>query len=94
MRGAGEAKGGSRTAIRYGVLPITEVRGSGDRLEAHVDHVWLLMPFQAQAETRMLSGELVASQVEADDNNDAARSGISGGSKGSKGSGLVRAPET
>ena len=65
----GVAKG---QLVRYGVLPITGVRGWGDRLEAHMDHVWLLMHSHAQAETRVHSGELGAVQVEGDgDNGDA-----------------------
>ena len=76
--------------VRYGVLPITGVRGWGGRLDAHMDHAWLLIRSHAQAETRVHSGELVAVQVEGNDDNDNARSGISGGSKGSKGRGVGR----
>ena len=91
VRGAGGGGGGQGVAegqlsmVRYGMLPITGVRGWGDRLEAHMDHAWLLTRSHAQAETHVHSGELGAVQVEGDDDNDDARSGINGCSKGSKG---------
>ena len=34
--------------VRHGVLPITRVRGWGDRMEGHMDHAWLMMCSLAQ----------------------------------------------
>ena len=53
----------------HGVLPITRVRGWGDRMEAHMDHAWLMMLSHAQGETRVHSGELGAVVVGDDDDN-------------------------
>ena len=39
--------------VRHGVLPITGVRGWGDRILAHMDHAWLMMCSHAQGETRV-----------------------------------------
>ena len=53
--------------VWHGVLPITGVRGWGDRMEAHMDHAWLMMRSHAQGETRVHSGELGWVEVGGDD---------------------------
>ena len=73
------------------VLRITGLRGWGGRMEAHMDHFWLLMRSHAQVETRVHSGEWGVVHVMGVDDNKDARSGISGGSKGCKGKGMGRA---
>ena len=47
----------------HGVMPISGVRGCGIRMEAHMDHAWLMMWFHAQWETRVPSGELALVEV-------------------------------
>ena len=74
--------------FRYGVLPITGLRGWGDCWQAHLNHTWRPMHSYAQAETRVHFGECGAVQAERDDNNSDAHWGISRGSKGSKGKGV------
>ena len=79
--------------VRQGVLPITGARGRGDRMEAHMDHAWLLMRSHAQEETRVHCRELGAVEVGGHNDNegdDDARSRSSAGSKGSRGKGTGR----
>ena len=68
------------TLVRFGVLPITGLRGWGDCMEAHIGHAWLMMRSRAQGDTRVHSGELGAVEGGNKDKDD-ARSGISAGSK-------------
>ena len=69
--------------VRHKVMPITGVRGWGDRMEAHMDHAWLMMRSHAQGETRAHSGELEVVEVGGGGGDD-ARSHSSAGSRGSK----------
>ena len=81
--------------VRHEVMPITGVRGWGDRMEAHMDHAWLMMRSHAHGETRVHSWELGVVEVGGggnDDNrgDDDDRSRSSAGSRGSKGKGVGR----
>ena len=49
--------------VRHTVMPITRVTRWGDRLEAHMDHPWLMMRSHAQGETWVHSGELGVVEV-------------------------------
>ena len=53
--------------VRHGVMPITGVRGWGDRMEVHMDHAWLMMRSHAHGETRVHLGELGPVEVVGDD---------------------------
>ena len=79
--------------VQHGVLPITRVRGWGDRMEAHMDRAWLMMRSHAQGETRVHSGDLGRVEVGGNNNNggdDDARSRSTVGSKASRGKGRPR----
>ena len=67
-----------------GVMPISGMRGWGIRMEAHMDHAWLMMRFHAQWETRVHSGELAVVEGGGYNNGgvDDTRSCSSGGSRG------------
>ena len=76
---------------RHGVMPITWVRGKGGRMEAHMDHAWLMTRSHAHGGTRVHSGELGVGEVAGDDNSrgdDEARSRRTAGSRGSKVTGM------
>ena len=70
---------GEGQLFRHGVMPMTGVRGWGDRMEAHMDHAWLMMRSHAQGEILVHSGELGVVEVGGGDNN-----GSNAGSTGSK----------
>ena len=75
------------------VMPITGVWGWGDRMEAHMDHAWLMMRSHAQRKTRVHSGELGVVEVGGGGDNggdDDARSRTTAGTRGSKGKGVGR----
>ena len=77
--------------VRHRVMRITGVKGWGDRMEAHMDHAWLMMCSHAQGETRVHSGELGVVEVGGDDDNrggNDARSRGSACSRGSDGKGV------
>ena len=79
--------------VWQGVLWIAVVRGWGDRMEAHIDHAWLMMPSHAHEETRVQSGELGAMEVVGDDDNggdDHGPSRSSAASKALRGKGVGR----
>ena len=89
--GSGEAGGGRRTIGSARGDADHRDEGWGDRMEAHMDHAWLMMRSHAQGETRVHSGELGVVEVGGDDNkggDDDARSHNSAGSGGSKGKGV------
>ena len=61
--------------VWHRMMPITMVRGWGDRMEAHMDHAWLMMRSHVQGEIRVHLGELGPVEVWAvrDDNNGGGR---------------------
>ena len=72
--------------VRHGVLQITGVTGWGGRMEAHMDHGWLMMRSHAHGETRVHSGLLGRVEAGGDADSgwgDGDRSHSSVGSKGS-----------